>query len=555
MAIAADLAGKFTGAAEQLFLWGVLSQVVGTAGQPALTELAAVANTAHPLTRLSPAEAATALNRSFLDQGSAEAEAAAAGIDAGRLATMRLLAGTAPGSQDLAAAVRRGIITEAGTGGGSTSFEQGIAEGNLLNKWAPMVRALAEQILSPADAASAQVRNFLDPAAAGKVAGQGGVNAETFATLVHLSADAPAPQQLAEALRRGLIPPAGTGPDSTSFRQGIAEGRLADKWTDVIKGLAQVWPSPADALRATLEGQVTHADGLALYERLGGDPQFFQVLFDTEGSAPTPIEALELANRGIIPWDGTGPAAVSYHQAFLEGPWRDKWLDAYKALGQYLPPPETVRTLLETEQITNAQAADLWGKNGMDAATIAVYTAAANFASTADTRGLSESAVLDLYYAQYLSSDDAGKLLALFHASPANIALLLAYVDLRRATAAVTGSVSRIQALYIARKIGTQTARDALTRLKIPPGTVDAIISDWDIAASVNVKTLTEAQIADAWSLGVLDDATAEAELEAIGYTPYDSWVLLSVKAKGPLPNQPARNVAPPLGTVVPGVT
>src|SRR5487761_532591 len=124
MAIAADLAGKFTGAAEQLFLWGVLSQVVGTAGQPALTELAAIANTAHPLTRLSPAEAATALTRSFLDPATAQSEAAAAGIDAGRLATMRLLAGTAPGSQDLAAALRRGIIPEAGSGGASTSFTQ-----------------------------------------------------------------------------------------------------------------------------------------------------------------------------------------------------------------------------------------------------------------------------------------------------------------------------------------------------------------------------------------------------------------------------------------------
>ncbi len=552
---AGELAGKFTGAAEQLFLWGVLSQVVSTAGQPAMTELAAIANTAHPLTRLSPAEAAAALNRSFLDAGSAESEAAAAGIDPGRLATMRLLAGTAPGPQDLAAAVRRGIIPEEGSGPGSTSFTQGIAEGNLLNKWAGMIRQLAEQILSPADAASADVRNFLPSSEAEVTAGKSGVSPADYRVLRHLSADAPAPGQLAEALRRGLIPDGGTGPDSVSFQQGIAEGRLGDKWTAMIRGLAKIWPSPADALRATLEGQVSHEEGRALYERLGGDPQFFTVLLNTQGSAPTPIEALELANRGIIPWEGTGPAATSYHQAFLEGPWRNKWLAAYRELGKYLPPPETVRTLLGTGQITHAQAAALWRKNGLDEETIRAYTDAADFTSTADTRGLSESAVLDLYYAQYLSADDARKLLALFHASPANITLLLAYIDVRRATASVTSAVSRIQSLYAARKIGTQTAREALHRLKIPGGTIDSVIATWEVEASVSVRTLTEAQITSAWQYGIMDQDTAMGELQAIGYTPFDAWTLLSIKAKGPLPGQPARDVAPPPGTVTPGVT
>ncbi len=555
MSAITEFLAKGGSAVEQLALWNVLSQVVGTAGAPAFTELVSIANSAHPLVPLSPPDLADAVVRNFMGAGQAEAEAAKSGMDAERFRLLVPLRGDAPGPQQLAAALLRGIISESGTGTGSTSFEQGVREGRLNDKWAPMLRQLAEQVLSPADAAAAVVRNFLGDGEGQAVAAKSGVRPADFEILRHLSGDAPGPQQLAEALRRGLVGRGGTGPDSTSFQQGIAEGRLADKWAPVIEGLAKVWPSPADALRATLEGQVTREQGLALYEKLGGDPQFFEVLFNTEGAAPTPVEALELANRGIIPWDGTGPQATSYHQAFLEGPWRDKWLGAFRRLGEYLPPPETVRTLLGTGQITHKQAADLWRKNGLAADTIEAYTAAADFTSTADTRGLSESAVLDLYYAQYLGADGARRLLALFHASPHNIDLLLAYVDMRRATAAVTGAVARIQSLFTARKIGAQTAREALHRLKIPGETIDSVLATWEVAASVSVKTLTEAQITTAWNKGVISQGEAESELEAIGYTPYDSWVLLSTRAGAPLPGKPDRAVAPPLGTVKPGVT
>jgi hypothetical protein len=43
--------------------------------------------------------------------------------------------------------------------------------------------------------------------------------------------------------------------------------------------------------------------------------------------------------------------------------------------------------------------------------------------------------------------------------------------------------------------------------------------------------------------------------LEAIGYTPYDAWVVLSNKVKQPLPGKPPRDVAAPAGAVIPGVT
>jgi hypothetical protein len=412
-----------------------------------------------------------------------------------------------------------------------------------------------DMVLSPPDLADAVVRNFKDLAAAEGEAAKSGLDPDRFATLRHLAGNAPAPQQLAEALRRQIIPEKGKGADATSFEQGIAEGRLADKWTAMIKGLAPQWPTPPLALNALLKGQLSDAEAKTLYEKLGGDPQFFTTEYNVEGNAPTPVEALQLANRGIIPWNGTGADAVSYEQAFLEGPWRNKWLKAFEALAEYIPPPETVRTLLEQGAIDHQQAAKWWSNYGLAPDTVNAYLKAADFNNTAATRGLSESSVLDMYYAQLVSTDDAKSLLGLFGVPKSNQDLMLAYVDMRRAIAAVNSAVSRIQSLYTARKIGEQTAREALTRLKIPASTIDSIIQTWNLTASINVRTLTEAQIADAWSAGIMDQETAQAELEAIGYTPYDAWVLLSIKAKAPQPNQPSRTVAAPLGAVIPGVT
>jgi len=89
----------------------------------------------------------------------------------------------------------------------------------------------------------------------------------------------------------------------------------------------------------------------------------------------------------------------------------------------------------------------------------------------------------------------------------------------------------------------------------VPPAALDDIMATWQLENSINVKLLTEAQIVNAWSLGIMTQQEAETELGNIGFTPYDSWVLLSIKAKGPLDGKPSPGPAPPQGAVVPGTT
>jgi hypothetical protein len=554
MAGLGDLLGKGS-VAEQLVVWGLMNQALGAALAPYLNQLGQDVNARTPVEPLSPDALADAVVRNYMTLSAATAEAAKSGVNAERFAQMVPLHADAPGPEQLAQALLRGIIPKAGGGAGTASFEQGIREGRLSDKWTPMMEALSTAILSAPDAASAVVRNFLSEADGQAVAAKSGVPADTFATLVHLSGDAPGPQQLAEALRRGAIPADGTGPGSTSFAQGIAEGRLSNKWAPVIKDLALDWPTPIAALNAQLKGAFTGDEGKALYAKLGGDLQFYDWLLFSEGSAPTPNEAADMARRGIIPKDGTGPGATTYEQAFLEGPWRNKWAPAFWEYSQWIPTAREVITLLKDGAVDKATAASWMKRAGADDATTAAFIAEADTALLSDYKGLTTSAVLNMYYHRLVTPADATTILESLHVSPQAVPLMLAYADLQRAIAQQNSAITRVGTLFAARKITADTAKQSLITLQVPPAALDDIMATWQLENSINVKLLTEAQIISAWHYGIMTQGEAETELGNIGYTPYDSWVLLSINAKGPLDGKPSPGPAPPQGAVVPGTT
>lgn len=554
MSALGDLLGKGS-VAEQLLVWGLLSEILAAATSPELSVIQQGVSARTPVEPLAPADLADAVVRNYMTLAEAAPEAAKSGVSRETFAAMIPLHADAPGPRELSAALLRGIIAEAGSGPDAATFEQGIREGRLGDKWAPMIKALGEAVLSAPDAASAVVRNFLSRAEGEAVAGKSGVSADTFATLVRLSGDAPGPQQLAEALRRGAIPEAGTGPDSTSFTQGIAEGRLADKWAPVIKDLAKLWPTPVDALDAALKGQLTAEEGRGLYERLGGDLQFYDWLLASQGAGPTPLEAADWARRGIIPWDGTGPGSVSYAQAVRESRYRDKWADAYRESSQFIPTAREVITLLKDGAVDKATAAEWMHRAGADDATTAAFIKEADVSALSDYKGLTTSAVLNMYYERLITTADATSILESLHVSANAVPLMLAYADLQRAIKQQNSAVSRVGSLYAARKITAATAKQSLITLQVPPATVEDIMATWQLENSITVKTLSATQIVDAWEYKVMTQAEAETELSNIGYTPYDSWVLLSLKAKAPLPGKPAQGPAAPQGAVIPGVT
>jgi len=390
--------------------------------------------------------------------------------------------------------------------------------------------------LTPAQLADMVVRNIVPIGPATEYAKESGIAPADFARMVADAGEGPAPGDLADALRRGLIPEHGTGPDSISYEQGLAESHLRNKWAATIKGLAVRDPSPQDALDALLKGQLAHDRALALYTAFGGNPEHFQWQFNSQGSAPTPLELIQMANRGIIPWTGEGPDVVSNHQGFLEGPWRDKWEEPYRKLGEYVPPPRTVTALIRDGSLTDAQGLALFQQSGLSVQMAAAYVASAHHDKTKAHRELTLSQVLALYKDRIIDAAEAKAMLNALTYNDADVAFLLDVSDFEVEQARTRSAIAKIKSLYIAHKIGPTDVTTALDGLGVPSAGRDKMISDWNVERDANVPTLTRAEIVDAVFYEIIDQATGVAMLGDLGWSPQDAVILIGIRFHGKLP-------------------
>lgn len=394
--------------------------------------------------------------------------------------------------------------------------------------------------LTPAELAAMVVRHIVPEGDAEAYAKQSGIAPSDFARMVQNYGSGPAPDALAEALRRQLIPEHGTGPQSVSFEQGIAESDLRDKWTNVVKQLAVQFPSPTDALDALLEGQVDEQTARSLYSRFGGADEFFTLLFNTRGSAPTPLEAADMANRGIIPWEGSGPGVVSFQQAFLEGPWRDKWMDPYKQLAVYKPPARTITAMVRSGALTDAQALVLYGDLGMSADQAAAQLADAHHTKTQAERDLTVSQVKALFQDGLITGDEARQMLALLRYNAEDQAFLLDVWEFQTEQAKVRSAVSKVHNLYVAHKIDATEALNTLNALGVPADGVQQNLTIWKLERDANVAILTAAEVADAVFYQVIPLDEGIARLVNLGWSEDDARIRIMIRLHGKLPQPPA---------------
>jgi len=410
-----------------------------------------------------------------------------------------------------------------------------------------MNKQFPHEALSPSDAATAVNRDFMTPTEGTDEAALSGIDQARFDILTALAGTAPSPGVLAEADRRGYLQKGTTGKDATSFEQGIKEGNLLNKWGPIIKELSLATPSPTDMLDALLEGQIKRPEAIALYQAFGGatgpskgSTDWFDIMYNTRGSAPTPLEAADMANRGIIPWNGTGPDVVSYEQSFLEGPWRNKWETPYRKAAERLPTAPEVSSFLSEGVITHAQAVQFLKELGMTQDTATAFLARASATKTTASKNLAESTVNKLYYEQIIDRASAKTFLENLKYTSQEADFILEIVDLTREEHALSQATGRIHTLYVGHKIDASTAMNALNQLQIPSTQVTQLMQLWGLERVNNVKVLSESQIVDAFHYGLIDQATAQARLEQLGYQPHDAWILLSNKEKAKLPNEPA---------------
>lgn len=412
---------------------------------------------------------------------------------------------------------------------------------------APVVQSVQQQMyqalqitpLPPAQLADLVLKSYVDEPTAAVEAAKAGIDPARFHQMVDDAGEPPGLQMLLEAFRRGFISWDSDNAEGVSAVRGIQQSRLRDQWATMVQQLAvQVIPV-GDAVSAVVKGQIPHALGtqIAYWNGISGDD--FTVLVNTAGNPPGPMELIELARRGLIPIEGTGPQVLSLQQGIYEGMTKDKWYPAMRELMVYIPPPRTITALERSGSLTPAQAQKFYQDAGLDPALAAVYSHNASTSKVAKAHVLAEGTVLHLYDAAIIPAAEATTLLGTLGYTAQESAWVLAWNDLHRELAALEKAITKVSTLYIARKIGQTTAVKLLGDLGVPGSQQAQLLQDWTLERDASVKVLTAAEIGDAVKYQIITEDEGITALMALGYDDFDAWVRLSLSQNTALPNRP----------------
>lgn len=403
-----------------------------------------------------------------------------------------------------------------------------------------LVLSAAPDVPLPAEVAAAGVaRGFLDTGTGQDKANDTGIGEHDFTLLTNLALHAPDLSSAFELYRRKKIPLGSDDPKTVSLKGALTDAGIPDKWHAAMAELATAIPTPAEVMNALLEGQISRAEAERRWAEAGGDPTWFQSAYDAEGEAPTPTQSLELLNRGIIPKNGTGPGAVSYEQAFLEGPWRNKWLGPFLALAEYLPPPRTVTAMYHAGQLQHDEAATLLRKQGLSATLAQAYLSKATTAHTATEKHLAKTEITKAYADKIMTRAQASKALEDLKYSTHDAALILDLIDVHTKASQLNQAVSRVRSLYQASKLTDAQAVRLLVELGTEHAQATASVATWRLTQSHQTRTLTAAQVESAWYYRVITAQAAMDLLVGMGYDDFDAWTILSVRNKAPLTDVP----------------
>lgn len=384
------------------------------------------------------------------------------------------------------------------------------------------ILALKRQYLAPADAALGMLRGSLSEARAHEAARVAGLEPDDFETLVENTGEPPPLEELLSLWRRGKI-------DTAKLDHGIRQSRVRNEWIETVHELGIIPPSPQEAIHALLQGQISRGEAERRWKEGGGDPTWFQHAFDAEGSAPSPVELGEMANRGIIPWEGTGPDVTSFHQGFLEGPWRNKWRDSFRRLAVYRPPPRTIPTLYKSGAIGKHEAIHLLREAGLDQSLAEAYVVSASGEKVKKAKDIAESAVIELYRDRAIDRTQAVAMLGDLGYDHHEADFLIVIAELARVKRYTETAISTTHSRYTGHAITRSEASNDLDKLGVPAHQREELLGLWDLERADKVKHLTAAEVHKAVKKDLLTPEEGLHRLERMGYPTEDAEIYLKL--------------------------
>jgi hypothetical protein len=533
--------------AEQLLIWQVLAQFVSAVMGPEFEMLSRGVNEILQATPLTPDQLADMVVKGHILLGDGEAYAKQSGIAPSDFKRMVDTGGEPPGIDFLLQAFRRGYIAQSGTGPDSTSLEQGIRESRLKDKWVPVIESMNLQPIGISETVDAVVEGQIAYDIGAHYAYVNGVDPDSFRILVNTRGNPPSPGELAVLLKRKLIPLEGTGPDAISFQQGIFEGASKDKWWTYYAKLADYIPPPRTITTLVHDGSLSDADALVAFEEAGLTPQWAKIFLasahHSAASAHKATISTELRTQARKAYtDGHIP--VSQYRTLLtqaQVPAAAIELDVQAAnlareFNHHSLSLAQIKSQRQNGLIDDAQARQLLVSSGWteDVANgqIAEWAVEAKRTRT----GFSESRILAYLKSGILTESEAYDLLVGMGINSANATFL---VKNPQAVAAVKSHGSTAADIVAAYKDGVLTQDQAKVKLVDGGETAEAADLKLQIASFVlnrgpkprhANKSLTEAQVLEAFKLGLAADTWALRELTTLGFSDLDAALLVAIE-------------------------
>jgi hypothetical protein len=375
---------------------------------------------------------------------------------------------------------------------------------------------------TPSELAVMVIRDEMEFPEAAKRAAESGMHSMDFRLLVEVTGRAPNVLDVLPLYREGKVP-------LEIMNKALKESDFKGEWFETLMLMSVQPPTPDAILNALLQGQVTEPVARDLYTKLGGDPKYFTLLYNTFGTAPTPLQAADMAVRGIIPWDGEGPDAVSFKQAFLEGPWRNKWLESFRKAAVNIPPPDTITEMIRVGALDTTRATDLLLKNGVPQDLVGAWLAKASTQKTEKVKELTESTIANLYQEEAITTDEAKEMLGKLKYADEEANFVLTAWRLSRELRYRNSAIGTVRSQFLNHRIERDEASGLLDRFRVPANQRDALLALWTEEEKAKVAILTPAQIRTALNRELIPTEEAMTRLVNVGYSEEDALLFLQL--------------------------
>lgn len=499
------IGGTASGAALGAGLVDLLNNLLAPAIQPLIA--------ADPNATLTPETAASAEVRGFgwtNERATLEYDAQVGGIDRKRYNVLKRLNEGRLTHTEVQELVNRGHL----------SYDEGLAElrrSGYQPEQAKDILALRTVHLSGDIVAQMLNRDIMPFADGLAYARKSGMTDVDLNRLAQLYGDPLSPQLLGEAYRRGFI-------SRDEFERGIVQGPLRKEWFDTLEKLQFSRMSTVDAADAVNQGHIPLTEGKRIAHENGLDPDDFAVLIESAGQPPGIEFASEAYNRGFI-------TAEQFKAMFLESRIKNRYLPLLEQMRTRLIPQETARLLFRQGVYTEEQALKTLLAHGFSPEDAAALLAVERTRADDSTRDLTRSQIVDMYEERMFTADEAMQTLTGMGYSVDDAQSMLELAELQRLRKFINSATSKVRAAYTSGKIDEIEASSALDMLGIPNETRDDYMALWDIERTTISKTLTAAQIRQAFNRELISRDNALLRLTSQGYDQTDADLYLRLTA------------------------